>query len=234
MVTSSVALVNGQQPLDLGTDFSGNVAKNILPLCQSSSDGVTPNSVHTSPELRWYLMRAAYGQEKKAESILEQVDGVEQVYIPQWYQERRLGGKRKKVLVSIIPNTLFVRSTASALHQLVGRNELSYLHHCYEPNKDEKGRLIGSGRKPIVVPDYQMQTFMKWVDADAEDKIYRADSFFFKENDVVRVTEGNFEGFIGHIVRLKGQTRVGINIDGVGFISTTYIPKNCLEKIEVN
>ena len=66
----------------------------------------------------------------------------------------------------------------------------------------------------------------------SERVVLRQTSFIFKENDLVRVTEGVFEGLVGHIVRLKGQTRVGVNIGGIGFISTAYIPKNCLEKID--
>jgi hypothetical protein len=177
-------------------------------------------------------MRAAYGQEKKAEEILMQMDGVEKAYVPQWYKERAFGGKKKRILVSIIPNNIFVRSSERVLANVVGREPLAFLHFSYQPHKDEFGRPIGTGRIPVVIPDRQMDSFIRWVDADAEDKIFRQTSFIFKENDLVRVTEGVFEGLVGHIVRLKGQTRVGVNIDGIGFISTAYIPKNCLEKID--
>lgn len=53
----------------------------------------------------------------------------------------------------------------------------------------------------------------------------------FKIHDKVRVTDGPFKGLIGNVVRFKGQTRVGINIDEVGFICTNYVPKSFLEKV---
>lgn len=233
MSITSAALVNGQKISTLGEKSHENVAENATILYQKSFEGVSPNCIHTSDAgNKWFLMRAAYGQEKKAEEILMQTEGVETAYVPQWYKVRVFAGKKKKVLVSIIPNNLFVRSKESVLAKLVGRDPLSFLHFCYQPHKDELGRPIGTGRTPVVIPDRQMDSFRKWVDADAEDKIFRQTSFIFKENDLVRVTEGVFEGLVGHIVRLKGQTRVGVNIDGIGFISTAYIPKNCLEIIK--
>ena len=233
MSISSVALVNGQKISALGENLRKNVAKKATTLYQKSFEGVSPDCVHApDADSKWFLMRAAYGQEKKAEEILMKMDGVECAYVPQWYKKRIIAGKPKNVLVSIIPNNLFVRSKEGVLAKLVGRVPLSYLHFCYQPHKDDFGRPIGTGRTPIVIPDRQMDSFRKWVEADAEDKIFRQTSFIFKENDLVRVTEGVFEGLVGHIVRLKGQTRVGVNIDGIGFISTAYIPKYCLEKIE--
>ena len=233
MSMNSAALVNGQKISTLGEKSHENVAENATILYQKSFEGVSPNCIHTSDVgNKWFLMRAAYGQEKKAEEILMQMEGVESAYVPQWYKKRNIAGKTKNVLVSIIPNNLFVRSKEGVLAKLVGREPLSFLHFSYQPHKDEFGRPIGTGRTPVVIPDRQMDSFRRWVDADAEDKIFRQTSFIFKENDLVRVTEGVFEGLVGHIVRLKGQTRVGVNIDGIGFISTAYIPKNCLEKID--
>ena len=233
MSMTSAALVNGQRISDLGENLQENVAENATILYQKSFEGVSPNYIHLSDVgNKWFLMRAAYGQEKKAEEILMQMEGVESAYVPQWYKVRVFAGKKKRILVSIIPNNIFVRSKESVLAKLVGREPLSFLHFSYQPHKDEFGRPIGTGRTPVVIPDRQMDSFRRWVDADAEDKIFRQTSFIFKENDLVRVTEGVFEGLVGHIVRLKGQTRVGVNIDGIGFISTAYIPKNCLEKIE--
>ncbi len=233
MSMNSAALVNGQKISALGENLHENVAENATILYQKSFEGVSPNCIHTSDVgNKWFLMRAAYGQEKKAEEILMQMEGVEKAYVPQWYKERAFGGKKKRILVSIIPNNIFVRSSERVLANVVGREPLAFLHFSYQPHKDELGRPIGTGRIPVVIPDRQMDSFIRWVDADAEDKIFRQTSFIFKENDLVRVTEGVFEGLVGHIVRLKGQTRVGVNIDGIGFISTAYIPKNCLEKID--
>lgn len=228
MTTEPVALVNGQNaPLQEGI-FYGNGTEDHCVSASKTEDGVTPCCV---PDEKWYMMRAAYGQEMKAVEFLTDKDGIREVFCPQWFQERTVGGKRVKKLVSILPNALFVRSTQRVLHQYIGTPPLTFFHHYYQPYKDEEGRDIENGRQPLVIPDGQMLSFRKWLAADTEDKIYMSDTFSFKRNDLVRVTEGNFEGFTGHVVRLKGQTRVGVNIEGIGFICTTYIPKNCLKII---
>lgn len=225
MTTEPVALDNGQKaPSREGIFYGDGTVSHCAPTSKVQ-DGVSPDCV-------WFLMRAAYGQEMKAFDYLVDKEGIAEVFCPQWMQERTVGGKKVKKLVSILPNALFVRSTQKVLRGYVGVPPLTYFHHYYQPYKDEEGRDIENGRKPIVIPDSQMLSFRKWLEADVEDKIYMNDTFLFKRNDLVRVREGDFEGFTGHVVRLKGQTRVGVNIEGVGFICTTYIPKHCLEVID--
>lgn len=236
MATETVTLTNGQFIPEHGERLSGDGVKIITKSRQMAHDGVSPRSIVTTLSVadkpKWFLMRVAYGQEKKAADFLVDKEGVEEVFCPQWVQERTFSGKRKKVLVSLVPNMLFVKSTMAVLRQFVGVPPMQFLHHYYQPYKDENGRNIESGRRPLEIPESQMVSFRRWFEADAEDKIYIQDTFQFKQNDIVRVTEGEFTGFTGHVVRLKGQTRVGVNIDGVGFICTTYIPRYCLEKVD--
>lgn len=236
MATDTVTLTNGQFIPTHGEELNGDGVKTATKLRQDAHDGVSPRSIVTplivTGKSKWFLMRVAYGQEKKAADFLVGKEGVEEVFCPQWVQERTFGGKRKKTLVSLVPNMLFVKSTMAVLRQFVGVPPTQFLHHYYQPYKDDCGRDIESGRRPLEIPEGQMVSFRRWFEADAEDKIYIQDTFQFKQNDIVRVTEGEFTGFTGHVVRLKGQTRVGVNIEGVGFICTTYIPRYCLEKVD--
>lgn len=225
MTTEPVALDNGQNAPSREGFFYGDGTVSHCAPTSKVQDGVSPNCA-------WFLMRAAYGQEMKALEYLSDKAGIEEVFCPQWTQVRRINGKTVKKRVSILPNTLFVKSTAKTLKEYIGRPPLSFLHHFYQPYKDEEGRDIEGGRKPIIIPEVQMTSFRKWLSVDAEDKIYLNDTFSFKRNDLVRVKDGEFAGFTGHVVRLKGQTRVGVNIEGIGFICTTYIPKHCLEIVK--
>lgn len=67
---------------------------------------------------------------------------------------------------------------------------------------------------------------------ECKDKIFYNKRFQFQTNDRVIVTDGPFKGFTGHVVRLKGLTRVGVNIDKVGFVCTNYIPKSFLKVVK--
>ena len=190
----------------------------------------TASSTENVEEAVWFLMRAAYGQEKKTKDYLE-AKGIE-VFLPM--QEKRFvqNGKCKNKQVSLIPNFLFVKSTEVEMKKYVGKGELDFLHHYYVPHKDEKGNMIGKkGIKPLVIPERQMSLFIKWNTVEDKNKLFVPDDKFnFTKNEKVKITKGKFVGFEGKVCRIKGQARVGLIIEGVGTIFTTYIPKDYLEK----
>lgn len=178
----------------------------------------------------WFFMRAAYGKEAVARDYLEK-NGIK-VYHPQHVIKKVEGDRTYMSVQSIIPNSLFVFSTEEILKQYVGQPPLDFFHHYYIPNLDEKGVPIENGRKPIVIPDNQMEQFIIWNDAKDANKYFRQEEYTFVPGQRVYVKEGPFKGFTGQVVRIKGQTRVGTNITSVGFIATTYIPKHFLVAIE--
>ena len=73
----------------------------------------TASSTDNVEEAVWFLMRAAYGQEKKAKDFLEAM-GIE-VFLPLKEKCILQNGKRKSKLVSLIPNFLFVKSTEAEM-----------------------------------------------------------------------------------------------------------------------
>lgn len=194
--------------------------------------GVSPRCMPDgtqSKDCNWFYMRVSYGREEHVnEYLLSQ--GIHTFY-PTERKVVIVKGVRQMRQKSLIPNALFVYSTEETLRQYIGKAPIPYFHHFYIPDKDVHGNLVGTGRKPLQIPDSQMENFMKWCNADAENKLMVNTMFVFKNKDLVRVTGGPFTGFTGHVVRYKGQSRVGVNIDGIGFISTTYIPKCYLEKL---
>ena len=92
--------------------------------------------------------------------------------------------------------------------------------------------MIGKkGIKPLIIPEKQISLFVKWNAVEEEDKLFVPDDKFnFTKDDKVKITKGKFVGFEGKVCRIKGQARVGLIIEGVGTIFTTYIPKDYLEK----
>lgn len=188
---------------------------------------MTPIYCFMENQNQWFLMRASYGQEEKACRYLRE-QGLK-VFLPKWKKERIRNGKKTRIEVSMIPNTLFVYSNIEQLHGYIGKEPISFFHHYYETTIHK----IGSGvsRKPIIVPTSQMNSFMLWVGIEGADKIYKDGKFNFPKGALVRVIDGDFAGFTGNVVRYKGQTRVGISIDNIGTIFTAYIPKSLLVKI---
>ena len=102
-----------------------------------STDNIkTASSAANVEEAVWFLMRAAYGQEKKAKDFLE-AKGIE-VFLP--VQDKCIvqNGKRKNKQVSLIPNFLFVKSTEAEMKKYVGKGKLGFFHHYYVPYRDDR------------------------------------------------------------------------------------------------
>lgn len=170
----------------------------------------------------WFYMRASYGRERKAYEYLTQC-GVH-AYCPQQTVVKDINGKRKKIQASIIPNSLFVHSTEETMREYIGKLPTPYLHHYYKRQDGEK--------IPITIPDREMVMFRKWAETKNDDKYYRAKPYVFNHGETVMVTQGMFEGFTGQVVSIKGYRRVGVNIENVGFIATSYIPKSFLKSVK--
>ena len=245
----SVSLCKGQNQGEFSP--SSNVLKDIMSPC-GVQNGVSPTyvskaSVNQATDTKstikastasstenvevavWFLMRAAYGQEKKAKDFLE-AKGIE-VFLPLQEKCFVCKGKRIHRQVSLIPNFLFVKSTEQEMKKYIGKGELDFFHHYYVPHINSGGVKIGKGIKPLVIPQNQMDSFIKWQNVDDENKLFIADDHMdFEMNDVVKIVDGKFAGLEGFVCRIKGQSRIGIVVNGVGTIFTAYIPKGMLEK----
>lgn len=208
---------------------SVHFSSGVSPRCVSNRD-LPLSRLKCDKNLKWFLMRISYGRERRVyEYLIHQ--GVE-VFYPTYEKSYEVEGKKWVKTLSLIPNVLFVHSNEDMLKQYVGKEPFPYFHYYYKTYTESS---VGNGckvkKKAIIVPNNQMDEFIKWYNTDIEDKHYLNVPFKFKIHDKVRVTDGPFKGLIGNVVRFKGQTRVGINIDEVGFICTNYVPKSFLEKV---
>ena len=88
-------------------------------------------------------------------------------------------------------------------------------------------------RKPLVIPEEQMDSFIKLCDMkDSGLEYLGEDGPQFHKGDRVRVTDGIFKGYEGHIKRIKHDRRLIVTIEGVAAFATKFIPPAFLEKIE--
>lgn len=58
------------------------------------------------------------------------------------------------------------------------------------------------------------------------------DRIRYKSGDLVQITQGDFKGIIGKVVRAAGQQRVAIELEGIGKFITAYIPNDFLKVLE--
>ena len=100
----------------------------------------------------------------------------------------------------------------------------------YYLNKTLPVELMTGFHPPLVVPDQEMRNFILLTSIDNE-HVLMIDSnrCHYKRGDVVRITDGQFKGVVGKVVRAAGQQRVAVEIEGLCTIVTAYIPSDFIE-----
>lgn len=176
---------------------------------------------------KWYAVRTTYGRELKAYAYIVEHGGV--AYCPMRWTEKVIKGKKKRMLVSRLPNIFFVYGTEEEVCTFVYDNgNLPFLRFYYTQSR-ATGELV---RTPLVVPFDQMQSLHILCEADADDVIIVPPTYHrFETGQLVRVTEGSFAGVVGRVSRYRGQQRVAIIINDFMTIATAYVPMAFLEPI---
>ena len=207
------------------------LAAEDLPSGVSTRNALSANPTQRrkpDPLSRWYVLRATYGREKQAYDYMIS-QGITAFY-PTIKTVKLIDGKRRKVTESRLPNIFFAYGTEAIIKGYVYDNaHLSYLRFYYRP-----ASLDGREEKiPLVVPDRQMESLMIICDSEEKDTIVSAGAVQkFEKGQLVKVTGGEFEGFVGRVARYKGQQRVGLVIGDFLTAATTYVPSGLLKKIE--
>ena len=110
--------------------------------------------------IRWFVM-SAYKNEKKAEEALKGKDGLE-YFIPKHYAVRVYHGMKSKRLVPVIPNLVFVHASRKQI------TDFKKNHNFLQFVMWEKS----TGQEYIVVPDEQMDSFIKIASQYEETTVY--------------------------------------------------------------
>jgi transcription antitermination factor NusG len=171
---------------------------------------------------KWYAMRVTYSREVAFKEYLD-VREIES-FIPMRYQECYSGGRKCRKLIPVIHNLVFVYSSKKLLDtikkEVEDRLPVRYIMdrevHC-----------------PIVIPEKQMRDFIAVAGTYDEQLIWLDPSTTtYKKGDKVRITGGLFTGVEGELVRIKGDRRVVVSIQGFMAVATAFIHPSLVEKID--
>lgn len=210
------------------TGFTSDALPEVPGLAaENSQTGVSTKNALLKTKIipHWYVLRATYGQEKKAYDYL--VSRKVKAFYPTMRVMKEVKGKRIYVVESRIPNLLFVFGTEEEIKTYVYDNvNLPFLRFYYRyffvNHKTEK--------TPMIVPDRQMENLMIICASESDNIVFSSESIKkFEEGRLVRVIEGPFKGVIGRVAKYKKQQRVGITIDSIGTMATAYVPSDFLE-----
>ena len=171
----------------------------------------------------WFAMSAPYCRELKAKELLDS-KGVEN-YVAMHYVVKDRCGCKTRVLEPVIHNLIFARGLKKRIQEVkTGVDYLQYL------------TMVEDGRRvPMIVPDWQMEQFMKVCDT------HNSGLRFFKPGEVnisqgarVRIIGGEFNGVEGVFIRLAGNRSrsVVVEIPMVASVATTTISPDLIERLE--
>lgn len=187
-----------------------------------------------SGDKKWYVLRARYGQGKRACSCLQE-NGID-VYYPLYKTKKREDGKLKTIVRPLLPCFIFVHSTIDDLNKIFVNTPLLYQLARYFRDKTKNDNVSGKN-PPLVVGDKHMNNFQKVVsvaigEGDKGAGLVRENNrvnYSYKIGDMVRVIGGPYIGVVGKVARINGQQRIVVEIPGVCRYATQYIATPLLE-----
>lgn len=203
----------------------GNAVNLVATPANTVSDGQSVGYA-----LNWYVVRATLG---RASSVAEELKNRNlQVYLPM----RRV---RETVTVDGVTdyayreellsrNLLFVRCTQTQMEDLVHYSGIKGFTPYY--NHFEQNRF---GRDLyLIVPDRQMENFMRIVQTDNDNVIVRlGEELRLTRGKRVLVADGQFAGVEGIVMRIAGQRRVVVQLQDLGFAATAFVPTAFLRDV---
>lgn len=178
----------------------------------------------------WFMFRVTYG---RARQLYDELKDKQDGYILWFPCEKRVTynqGRKYEELQPMFKSNLFIFTTFTQAIKLTRRGDgLEWVDFVYDrTHKNQAGR-----HEPLRIPFGQMSSFVRaanvmhpWAHIVSEEEIK------FRPGGLVRITEGQFQGVVGRVARVKGQTRVVITILGVGHYCTAYVSGKCLEPCE--
>lgn len=134
-------------------------------------------------------------------------------------------GKPRQVSVPVVPTLIFLRST---------RYEAEIAERTFL-NKIMLYRYVDASHMkiPAIVSDREIDIFKIVANSGVEGlDFYEEYNPKYTKGDKVRVTAGIFKGAEGYVVRIKGNRHLYVSIKGFCAVTTGYIPKAHLMKIE--
>ena len=169
----------------------------------------------------WYAMRATYRREPDAMHLLKKENlGC---FIPMQYKICIKKRKKVRALVPVIRNLVFVHARPSEAQRF--KSQITYLQYITDTRSGQK----------IIIPDHEMQRFIAVAGTYNDHLLYfQPEELNLSKGTRVRITGGDFEGYEGVFVKVKGarDRRVVISLQGVIAMAMATLSPDLIEVIE--
>ena len=229
---ADASLYNGQ-PSDTGLSCPSARLTSRTPSISKNKGGVSVENVPDASK-QWFVLRVSYGRIIKAKAFVE-AKGFE-CYVPMRYKEVKKHDKKQIITEPLLSSLIFLHASAEQVEALLHDNKvvanesrplLSYyfdhtIHRQDNPNRNP----------PLKIRDEAMNNFIRLTSIKNPHIIpVTSNSILFKLGDNVVVTEGEFKGVHGRVVRIAGQQRVIVELFDECLVATAYVPKEAMIRI---
>lgn len=175
------------------------------------------NTMETGEEnIRWFVMRAYKNENMAEDKLKDKEDGLE-YFIPKHYAVRTYHGVKSKRLVPVIPSLLFVHASHARIIDF--KKKYNFLQFVTWKKS--------TGLEYIVIPDEQMDNFIKVASHYEENTVYyKPEEIDLKKGTRVCIHGGKFDNVKGVFMRVQGKRnrRVVVMLEGVMAVSAEVHP----------
>lgn len=219
----------GNEPSHAG--LASSVSPEVQsPQAENSHTGVTSDFAPKENH-KWFVFRVLYGHSKEVVDAFTAV-GV-MYYIPIHYEKVEISGKKGLRKQPLLPGLVFAYMTREQTRDFVKQPAKTARFLKYYTDKTRPVEADTQLNPPVTIPDDRMRSFINVVETKNEHVMTASkDRCRFKSGDFFRVVCGDFKGVVGQVVRAAGQQRIAVELNGIGYVLTAYIPSDFLEKIE--
>ena len=175
----------------------------------------------SSEQMQWFAMRATYRRGMQIKELLDK-QGISN-FIPMRYEMQEKNGRKRRMLVPVISDLIFVRAVQSELQWVKDRNP--YLQYMIDARNGQK----------IIVPDEQMRQFIAVAGTYDEHLIFfSTDEVNLRKGTKVRIIGGDFKGYEGIFIKVKGarDRRVVISLQGIIAMAMATLSPDLVEVIK--
>ena len=152
-------------------------------------------------EMKWYVLRAAGGKEKKAKEYLEKEiersglqDQVGQILVPAKKEIVIKNGKRKEAERLLFPGYVLIEAELTPELEYIIRNLIPGMSGFLTENK---GTGTQTERVPVPIREDEVRRILGEVDENADSITVAQTSY--EVGDSVKITDGPFNGFGGTV-----------------------------------
>jgi transcription antitermination factor NusG len=170
----------------------------------------------------WYPIRVTFGRVLKLQNQF--VKRKVKCFVPLVKKTKLVNEKLVTQLVPAISNYIFVYSNVNQLYTI--KEEVESVIP-FRFILDPKTKL------PISIPKTEMDNFITVSETQNEQLIYlKPNELNFKKGDFVKIIDGPFKGVEGKFIRIKGDRRLVVCIEGIMAVATTFIHPSLIVPIQ--